>query len=190
MQAFVTGSTGLLGNNLVRLLLQQGHQVKALVRSTEKAARVFEGLSVTFIKGDLENLDDWTNELAGCEVLFHTAAYFREYYQPGDHWTTLEKLNVKATLKLLQAAEQKGVSKVIYTSSSGVIGMKADGSGGDETTPPGPEASSNLYFKSKVEAEKAVEQFMKEHDLDVRLVLPGAMVGPGDSGPTALGRIF
>jgi dihydroflavonol-4-reductase len=53
MKAFVTGSTGLLGNNLVRLLVEQGYAVKALVRSPEKAAKLFHGLDIELIKGDL-----------------------------------------------------------------------------------------------------------------------------------------
>ncbi len=52
MKAFVTGSTGLLGNNLVRLLVEQGHQVKALARSREKADHLFADLNVPIVQGD------------------------------------------------------------------------------------------------------------------------------------------
>jgi dihydroflavonol-4-reductase len=55
-------------------------------------------------------------------VLFHTAAYFREYFSGGDHWPKLKALNIDATIALLEEAERRGVKKVIYTSSSGVIG--------------------------------------------------------------------
>jgi dihydroflavonol-4-reductase len=189
MKAFVTGSTGLLGNNLVRLLVEQGHEVKVLARSRQKAARLFKGLPVTVVEGDMGYLSGWVNELEGCEVLFHTAAYFREYFQPGDHWQTLETINVKGTIKLLEEAERRGVKKVIYVSSTGVIGMKPDGKPGDETTPPGTEAERNLYFKSKVVGEEAIARFLKEHRLPVVLILPGAMVGPGDTGPTSTGGL-
>lgn len=92
MKAFVTGSTGLLGNNLVRLLTEQGHTVKALVRSKEKAAKLFEGLEVTLVQGDMKDVPGFASDLEGCDVLFHAAAYFREYYQPGDHWAELSRL--------------------------------------------------------------------------------------------------
>ncbi len=190
MKAFVTGSTGLLGNNLVRLLVEQGHEVKVLVRSKDKAARIFGNLNVTPVQGDMENIGKWAGELSGCEVLFHAAAFFREYFQPGDHWKTLETINVKGTIQLLEEAEKYGIHKVIYTSSSGVIGMKPGGLPGDETTAPGPEASTNLYFKSKVLAEAEVAKFLTQHKLPVIIILPGAMVGPGDSGPTGIGQMI
>ena len=56
MKAFVTGGTGLLGNNLVRMLLEQGHEVKALARSPKKAARLFGDLPVTVVQGDMQDV--------------------------------------------------------------------------------------------------------------------------------------
>jgi len=83
MQAFVTGATGLLGSNLIQALLAQGHEVRGLVRSKEKAQRVFPGQKVDFVSGDMSSVAGFASGLAGCDVLFHTAAYFREYYQQG-----------------------------------------------------------------------------------------------------------
>ena len=83
MKAFVTGSTGLLGNNLVRQLVDQGHQVKGLIRSPEKAERLLGDLDVERVQGDMREVSGFAPELAGCDAVFHTAAYFREYYQPG-----------------------------------------------------------------------------------------------------------
>src|SRR5512134_1184503 len=85
MKVFVTGSTGLLGNNLVRLLLDRGFDVAGLVRSPEKAKRMFGESKARFVKGDMLDVAGFASALDGCEALFHTAAYFREYYQPGDH---------------------------------------------------------------------------------------------------------
>jgi nucleoside-diphosphate-sugar epimerase len=96
MKAFVTGGTGLLGNNLVRLLVEQGYSVKALVRSPEKGSQIFSDLNITLVQGDMLDIDSFAEELAGCDILFHTAAYFREYYQPGNHWQMLEDINVNA----------------------------------------------------------------------------------------------
>jgi dihydroflavonol-4-reductase len=189
MKAFVTGSTGLLGSNLVRLLVEQGHQVKVLARSKEKASQVLENLDVTVVRGDMLRVQDFASELEGCDVLFHTAAYFREYYQPGNHWQLLEDINVKGTIQLLEEAEKHGIQKAVYVSSSGVIGMKPGGRPGDEMTPPPTLAEDNLYFKSKVLAEGAVHQFVQEHNLPVVLILPGWMWGPQDAAPTNSGRL-
>jgi dihydroflavonol-4-reductase len=189
MKAFVTGSTGLLGSNLVRLLVTQGHQVKVLARSKQKATQVLEDLDVKVIQGDMLRVQDFASELEGCDVLFHTAAYFREYYQPGNHGQLLEDINIKGTIQLLEEAEKRGVKKAVYVSSSGVIGMKPGGLPGDETTPPPTVAEDNLYFKSKILAESAVHQFVQEHHLPVVLILPGWMWGPQDAAPTANGRL-
>lgn len=190
MQAFVTGSTGLLGSNLVRELVDQGHTVKALVRSVEKAKHLLGDVpQVQFIQGDLQNIAAFAPHLRGCDLLFHTAAYFREYYQPGNHWQTLQRLNVEATIELLEAAEKAGMRKAIYVSSSGCIGNNSDGSPGSEATPPGPLTYSNLYFKSKLMAEAAVAHFLQRSPLPVVLICPGAMFGPQDAAPTDLGQL-
>ena len=65
MKAFVTGSTGLLGSNLVKLLLDQGHEVMALARSPEKArAYLGESPRLTVLKGDMEDVAAFGRALA------------------------------------------------------------------------------------------------------------------------------
>jgi len=189
MRAFVTGATGLLGSNLVQTLLEHGHEVRGLVRSPEKAQRVFPGGKVDLVTGNIHDVATFDAALAGCDALFHTAAYFREYYQPGDHKAMLEKINVQGTIDLLIAAEKHGIKKAVHISSAGVIGRKPDGSPGDENTPPDELASSNLYFASKVQAELAIRRFLKERSLPVTMVLPSWMWGPGDWAPTAAGKL-
>ncbi len=190
MQAFVTGSTGLVGSNLVRLLVEQGHSVKALARSKEKADKVLAGIdNVTVVQGDLENIDAFAHELEGCDWLFHTAAYFREYYGPGEHWDKLKRLNVDATIQLLTEAEKRGIQRAVHTSSGGVIGDPVEGEYADERSKPGAISMSNLYFKSKVLCEEAIAEWLNEHSMPVTLILPGWIYGPSDAAPTASGRI-
>jgi dihydroflavonol-4-reductase len=190
MRAFVTGATGLLGTNLVRLLTKEGCQVRALARSPEKAKTIFAGLDVQIVAGDMANVPAFADALAGCDALFHTAAYFREYYQPGDHWPTLERINVRATINLLKEAAQRGVKTAIHTSSAGIVGSDAKGQPGDESTPPPREAQTNLYFKSKLLAEQEIHSWMsKNRGIRVVLVLPGWMFGPYDAAPTGSGRL-
>jgi dihydroflavonol-4-reductase len=194
MKAFVTGSTGLLGNNLVRELLEHGFEVRALARNLSKASKTFAGLNVEIIEGDMENVAGFAKSLEGCDMLFHTAAFFREYYEPGDHWPMLKRINVDATIQLLEAAERAGVKRAIHTSSSGTIGMKPNGAYGDESTVIPLEATSNLYFRSKVECDAAIKKFLETrksrvHGLEVVTILPGWMFGPGDAAPTNSGQL-
>lgn len=187
--ALVTGSTGLLGSNLVQTLIQAGWEVKALVRSRSKAKKVFGDLPLTLVEGDMEDVNGFAQALQGVETVFHTAAYFREYYQPGDHWQILEKINVQGTLDLLNASQAAGVKGFIYTSSSGVIAPGQQGQMGDENSGVSPEASHNLYFKSKVLAEEKVAAWCQNNPLKVVQILPGWMMGPGDWAPTASGQL-
>jgi dihydroflavonol-4-reductase len=189
MHTFVTGATGLLGGNLVRQLIAQGHTVTALARSREKAERHFAGLPVQWIQGDLRDVAGFAPALAGAEVLFHAGAYFREYFQPGDHWETLQAINVTGTIELLTAAERHEVRKAIYVSSGGIIGTRGGGQPGNESAPLAGLAQRNLYFKSKVLAERAVDEFLRTHSLPVVLILPGWMFGPGDTAPTNSGQL-
>lgn len=191
MKAFVTGSTGLLGSNLVTLLVQQGWEVKALVRSLQKGQAMLGNLSgVELVEGDMEAIDGFAPALQGCDVLFHTAAYFREYGQPGEHWPKLEAINVTGTIRLLDLAVQYGLKKVIYTSSSGVIGINKDRKVADESNAPDSfSLNTNLYFKSKVVAEQRIAEWLKTHQLPVVLILPGWMFGPRDAAPTGSGQI-
>lgn len=188
--AFVTGSTGLLGNNLVRALLARGYRVKALARSREKAHRQFSGLSgVEVVEGDMRHVGGFVNDLIGCDALFHTAAFFRDSYKGGRHWDSLYETNVLGTGEVLQAAYDAGVRHAVYTSSIAVLDG-APGQAIDETMSRARDAADD-YFRSKILAEQKVQQFLRAHpDMFVALVLPGWMLGPGDIGLTMPGAFL
>jgi nucleoside-diphosphate-sugar epimerase len=187
--AFVTGATGLLGNNLVRLLAERGVRTGALARSREKAERQFAGLQIEIIEGDMTDIPTFQSALRGVDVLFHTAAYFRDSYKGGGrHWDMLYHVNVKGTEELLAAAYDAGMRRFVHTSSGGVL----DGPPGaliDETMER-KEADANDYFRSKIQSDHSVLAFLARHpDVHGTLVLPGFMFGPGDIGPTASGQL-
>ncbi|HET9955617.1 MAG TPA: NAD-dependent epimerase/dehydratase family protein, partial [Polyangiaceae bacterium] len=188
MKAFVTGSTGLLGNNLVRTLLAEGHEVLALARSREKAQRELGDTDAQIVIGDLTETRGFSEALRGAHVVYHTAAYFREYYGPGDH-AALYRTNVEATLELARAALAAGVPRLIHTSSAAIVGNQPDGSPGDESTPPSALVRDNAYVQSKIALEPLLEAFAREQGLFVASVLPGWMWGPHDAGPTPSGQL-
>jgi dihydroflavonol-4-reductase len=127
--------------------------------------------------------------LYGVQAVFHTAAYFREYYQPGEHWETMKRINVDATVRLLEAAEARGVARSVFTSSTGVL-QTEEGRAADETAPYSDFAETNLYFKTKVLAEQAIYRFLDGSRMDVVVILPGWMMGPGDAAPTSAGQLI
>jgi dihydroflavonol-4-reductase len=186
---FVTGATGLLGNNLVRALVAQGHRVRALVRSREKARRLLGGLDVEIVLGDMLEVEAFASALDGCQAVFHCAAYFREYYQPGNHAAMLERVNIDATLSLMKEADARGVSAFVHVSSSGAVGSASDGTPGDEDTPVSDWQMANGYFRSKVEGDRRIRAFAPARGMKVVEILPGWMWGPGDAAPTAAGQL-
>ncbi len=189
MKAFVTGSTGLLGNNLVRQLLNEGHEVVGLTRSAEKFEKMLGDTSAKPVVGDMEDIGAFASHLEGCNAVFHTAAYFREYYGKGDHIPKLEAINITGTLELIEAADARGVEAFIHTSSSGTIGVRDDGAPGDEDTRASDAQLRNLYFKSKVEGDQKIRAYVPPNGMRVIQILPGWMWGPGDAGPTGAGQI-
>jgi dihydroflavonol-4-reductase len=203
MKAFVTGATGLLGNNLVEILLSQGHEVKALVRSEDKAKRVLVKDSgdnaLKIIVGDICETNGFASHLSDSDVVFHAAAYYKEYHgETGAHEKLLTEVNVKATVNLFDACRQNGINNVIYVSSNGVTKAFESGqnsnnqntnsvnedSGYDENT-------DNLYFASKIIAEKEIDIYLKRFpEMRIITVRPSLMIGPKDSGPTPAGQVI
>jgi dihydroflavonol-4-reductase len=187
--AFVTGATGLLGNHLVRQLLGGGSHVKALVRSRSKAEAQFAGLPVEIVTGDMCNVSGFAQHLRGVDVVFHTAAYFRESYTGGRHRDELFRVNVEGTRDLLSHAYGAGVRHFVHTSSSSVLTGKR-GQLIDETMSR-PVGEAPDYPRSKLQSDAEVAAFLKSHpDASACTVLPGWMVGPGDIGPTASGQLI
>ena len=187
--AFVTGATGLLGNNLVRKLLEQGVKVKALARSTAKGHQQFEGLSgVELVHGDMADVAAFAPALQGCDIVFHTAAFFRENYMGGSHWDKLQRINVDGTRHLLEQARAAGIMRFIQTSSIAVLNG-APGRLIDETQTRALDDADN-YYRSKILADEAVHTFLGQNpDMQACFVLPGWMWGPADIGPTSSGQL-
>jgi dihydroflavonol-4-reductase len=173
--AFVTGATGLLGNNLVRALVESGWHVRALSRTEEKAKKQFIDMNnVEVIIGDMNNVEQFSNALAGVDVIFHVAAYFRDNYKGGSHWAELERINVKGTAELVRAAYARGVRRFVQTSSIAVL----NGSPGmliDESCERRPEDADD-YYRSKILADQEIRRFLAMHpDMFGVFVLPGWM---------------
>lgn len=185
--ALITGATGLLGNNLVRELLAEGWRVRALVRSPEKATRQFTGLDLEIVSGDLLDVPGFADALRGVDVVFHTAAYFRDSYKGGRHWDALYAANVEGTRALLEHAYRAGVRRFVHTSSVAVL-RGARGQTIDESMLRD-ERDADDYYRSKILSDRVVLGFLDQHpDFWAALVLPGWMHGPGDIGPTSAGQ--
>ncbi|GAB2884645.1 NAD-dependent epimerase/dehydratase family protein [Streptomyces mayteni] len=188
----VTGATGLLGTAVVERLLTQGHQAVALVRDPAKARRVLpEHAGLTLVVGDVNEPASYRSALVGADAVIHTAAYFREYYQPDPDLPLLFRTNVDAVRDLLREAVDAGVPVMVHTSSITTLAPGSAEAPADESAPPPPGWERNSYRASKVRAEEVILEFcVREPALRVPIVLPGWMWGPRDVGPTSAGRLF
>jgi dihydroflavonol-4-reductase len=185
--ALVTGATGLLGSNLVRELVEKGVTVRALVRSKEKARQQFGSIALELVLGDINDPKTFVDRLPGIDMVFHTAAYFRDNYKGGKHWDKLYTTNVLGTANLLQACYGAGIRRLVHISSTATLRAQPGGIA-DETTLR-LESEADDYQRSKILSDQEVFKFLREHpDFWAALVLPGWMHGPGDSGPTSAGQ--
>ena len=183
MQAFVTGATGFIGANLVRLLLEKGYDVRALVRPSSDLSNI-KNLPIEISQGEL-NSDDLVEKMQGCQVLFHVAALYSLWQKDRPR---LYMSNVLATRNVLAAARKAKIERVVYTSSVAAIGVKKGGIA-DETYQSPVESLIGDYKKSKYWGEREALQAVQTGQ-DVVIVNPSTPVGPWDLKPTPTGDII
>jgi len=184
IRAFMTGGTGFIGANLVRLLLSQGYAVSALVRPTSSLTNLRD-LDVEIVKGDL-NDPDLSQKMSGCQVLFHVAAHYSLWQSDRD---ALYRSNVLGTRNVLAAARQAGIDRTVYTSSVAAIGVGKLGTTVDETHQSPLDKLVGHYKKSKFLAEQEAKQAV-EAGQDIVIVNPSTPIGPWDVKPTPTGDII
>lgn len=178
MKIAVTGTSGHIGNNLCRMLAQQGHEVRALVHQD---TRGLEGLKAELIKGSLTSEADLAELCSGCETVFHLAAYISIHKRD----PKCLKINYESTILLHRAARSKGVKKIIHFSSIHAYQQEPLDLELNESR--GLELHSNVsYDRSKALSQK----FMMETssaDLETVVINPTAIIGPGDFKPSLTG---
>ncbi|MBD2083012.1 hopanoid-associated sugar epimerase [Leptolyngbya sp. FACHB-17] len=183
MKAFVTGSTGFVGANLVRLMLEEGFEVRSLVRLNSRLDNL-KGLEVEIVQGDL--LDENLSELMrGCQVLFHVAAHYSLWQRDR---AILYQSNVLGTRNVLAAARTAGIERSVYTSSVAAIGVDPSGQPTPEQYQSPVEKLIGHYKQSKYWAEQEAIKAVQSGQ-DVVIVNPSTPIGAYDIKPTPTGDI-
>lgn len=183
MKAFVTGGTGFVGANLIRLLLQQGYQVRALVRNSSSLDNL-KSLDLEIVTGDL-NSSELTQQMSGCQVLFQVAAQYSLWQADSE---LLYRSNVLGTRNILSCAQKAGIERTVYTSSVAAIGVKQNGVA-DESYQSPVEKLVGDYKKSKYYAEQEAIKAVQQGQ-DVVIVNPSTPIGAYDLKPTPTGEII
>ncbi|MFQ5693429.1 MAG: hopanoid-associated sugar epimerase [Nitrospinota bacterium] len=184
----MTGGSGFVGANLIRLLVSEGHAVRALVRPGSLRAHLADlpPDRLEWVEGDLTSPEGLREALAGCRRLYHVAADYRLWVPDPER---MYAVNVRGTRAVLEAAKEAGVERAVHCSSVAVLGASADGTPLDESADPGVDALEGHYRKSKYLGEKEALSVNAE-GFPVVIVNPSAPVGPWDVKPTATGRII
>lgn len=183
MRAFVTGGTGFVGANLIRLLLAEGIAVRSLARSHSSLTNL-QKLDVEIVNGDLTDPNVW-QAIQGCEVMFHVAAHYSLWQADR---AELYRCNVEGTRNILAAAQRAGVERTVYTSSVAAIGVSPSGIA-DEAYQSPPEKLIGAYKQSKYWAEQEAVRAVAAGQ-DVVIVNPSSPIGPWDVKPTPTGDII
>lgn len=180
----MTGATGLVGNNVVRLLGDDGFAVRVLVRpGGTPHDRRLAGLRVESVAAALDDDAGLARAVEGADVVVHAAALVHVGRR---HLGEMREVNVDGTRRVARAARRAG-ARLIHVSSVDTIGVRSDGMPADEDTPPGglPECPAVL---TKREAEAEVLREVTR-GLDAVIVNPVFVLGPWDWKPSS-GRML
>jgi dihydroflavonol-4-reductase len=186
MSVLVTGANGFVGAAIVRALLAEGREVKALVRITSDC-RNLEALPVEVRIGDITDPASLRGALAGCRFVIHAAADYRLWTNDR---TAMYRTNVDGSVHVVAAAAELGIERLVYTSSVAALGTHADGSPATEDSPVSLADMVGHYKRSKFLAEQAVRDAASRLRVPVVVVNPSTPIGPGDIKPTPTGRII
>jgi len=176
MRAFVTGGTGFVGGHLVRKLRERGDDVLALVRSPQKAGMIRE-LGCEIVRGDLGDEEVIRKAVVGCDAVFHVAAMY-EVGIPESKKAAMYDANVKGTERVIDAAVEAGLGKIVYVSTVGVFG-DTKGRVVDETYEREPTGFMSYYEETKFFAHELARDRIAK-GAPIVIVQPGGVYGPGD----------
>ena len=172
MKILVTGASGYIGNKLAHMLAGQGKEVHALIRSHEQK-KLLEHKNISIFIGDVQQRESITKAMEGCRQVYHTAGKVGAWAKNS---SMFYDVNVEGTRNVLAAATRAGVEKLVFTSTSGVLGPTHE-------TPLTENHSRQIdfaidYDRSKKIGEDVVFEYLNKGVNSV-VVSPSKVYGPG-----------
>jgi nucleoside-diphosphate-sugar epimerase len=171
MKVLVTGATGFIGGRIAEMLLENDHEVIAMVRATSNT----EGLpkKIEIKEADLFDVESLEEAVKGVDAVIHCAAYFDFY--PSDE-ELMFKVNIEGTRNLMNACVGTSVERFIYCSSAETMGGIRYPPGTEDT-----ELRPNFsYGESKILAEQAIGEITNDTGLAHIILRPTGVSGEGD----------
>ncbi len=171
MKILITGSSGYLGRNTVRMALERGHDVVGLDIKSSGVTHV----SFKEFTGDITDLQTVKQAATGCKAVFHLAAALAQFEHDEKR---MHEINVRGTENALVAAFEIRAKKFIYTSSVEVYGIDVP----VPCTEEAPIAPICQYGRDKVESENLCREYLAK-GLDITIFRPPTINGPGQNEP-------
>jgi len=185
-RVLVTGGCGFLGSWMVRQLVEEeGCDVRVFAVPGESRENIAD-LPVEFVEGDIRSREQVERAMVDIDTVFHAAAIYQDYAPDP---TLMYDVNLRGTFYVLEAARRAGVEKAIYTASIVSLGRPEPGELADEGTPYECWDLDFPYSRSKFHSRELAEYF-GAWDLDLRVVCPAIVFGPGDLRPTPSGELI
>lgn len=174
----LTGTTGLVGGAFLARMVVEGREIRAAVRNAR--ATLHRDVCKVVVQ-DLDSATDWSEALEGCDVVVHAAARVHVMHdQLSDPLAEFRKVNVDGTLNLARRATAAGIKRFIFISSIKVNGEEtASGRPYRVDSLPAPE---DAYGVSKLEAEQGLMRLANETGMEVVIIRPPLVYGPGVKG--------
>jgi nucleoside-diphosphate-sugar epimerase len=167
----VTGGTGLIGSNVCRLLVEQGHTVRALVRPGSDSEPL-AAIGTRLVEGDIRSRDDVVRAAEGCEVVINSAALLGGAAQDRD---ASQATNVDGSLHAYDAGAVHGI-RVVTLSSTPFLDHRQTLT---EDSPVAEHWSDDPYTQTKGAAYVEAKRRVAEEGADIAIVIPGGTFGPG-----------
>jgi len=171
MRVLITGAGGFIGSHLVDSQLGYGHHVRAVDLHLDLLSHQAAHPCLETIRGDITEWHTLQKLAEGVDIVYHLASAHLDVSLSDEHY---HRVNVGATLALLEAAKQAGVRRFVHCSSVGVIG--------DVEYPPADEATlchpANIYERTKLLGERAALDFALRTGFPVVVVRPAWVYGP------------
>lgn len=180
----ITGASGFVGSAVAIAARRAGYRVRVLVRAASPRGNIQPGDDVVI--GDIRDRTSLAEALRDVRYLIHAAADYRLWSRtPSEIITT----NAEGTRCVMEEALRAGVERIVYTSSVATIALRDD-MPADESSPLSEHDAIGAYKKSKVIAERLVEEMVQRQRLPAVIVNPSTPIGPRDVKPTPTGRII
>lgn len=170
MKILVTGATGFIGSHLAERLLQEGHQVRALVRPSSNQLFI-KDLDLEVIQGDITNIEDVNRAVQGCEIVYHLATH-RSRISAKKY---LQVNNIQATENIATSVLKANVKRLVFAGSAGLYYSTIKNPPANEDTPPLP---TSYYHRSKLLGENLLTQLYKKESLPIVTARITSTIGP------------